>query len=527
MKTFLSIIFKMSLRRNKLIGVILSITRWNVEVDSAFLFPNRDRSSFLPPLPRSVPLTNSMSRSLHVVGGKSRRGLDAILEADTKMDPNKKNGSKKAKLRGAKKKRKRSTKEGFMNGTRRKREELMRKEERLQKIDEGNERTNVSQQNEELTEESKTEKSELKTYSGRYLEDNDIYITTDDTGRVTARKVEMVSDTSPDVTKQVSSSAVEAPSVIKEVEEESKRDAESSNKKAVDLETKKPTSVPKVKILKEEVPKPITSSGFNVVLTHCTADFDSLASAVGLAKLWSSNHQASKIDETFSNTDDKNSPNSTAFQSASMIPTFVVLPRGAHPSVTKFLALHKHLFPIRSLRSLPKDLSNLHRVGLVDAQRRERIGPAEPLLQHADRVTIVDHHVEGDSDIPEATDYIVEPVGSVSALVAEQLKKAGLELSEAEATLLALGIHADTGSLCFDSTTPRDAKALAWTMEQGASQAAIAEHAQSSLSVEQQGALTNALVNTNSTVVHGVTVSTVLLRYVANSFSNLMTEPFS
>ena len=87
---------------------------------------------------------------------------------------------------------------------------------------------------------------------------------------------------------------------------------------------------------------------------------------------------------------------------------------------------------------------------------------------------------------------------------------------------MALGIHADTGSLCFDSTTPRDAKALAWTMEQGASQAAIAEHAQSSLSVEQQGALTNALVITNSTVVHGVTVSTVLLRYVANSFSNLM-----
>ena len=63
--------------------------------------------------------------------------------------------------------------------------------------------------------------------------------------------------------------------------------------------------------------------------------------------------------------------------------------------------------------------------------------------------------------------------------------------------------------------------------KQGASQAAIAEHAQSSLSVEQQGALTNALVNNNSTVVHGVTVSTVLLRYVANSFSNLMTEPFS
>jgi CBS domain-containing protein len=91
-------------------------------------------------------------------------------------------------------------------------------------------------------------------------------------------------------------------------------------------------------------------------------------------------------------------------------------------------------------------------------------------------------------------------------------------LSEAEATLLALGIHADTGSLCFDSTTPRDAKALAWVMEQGASQAAIAEHARASLSQEQQGVLTQALINTNSTVVHGVTISTVLL--TADGFIN-------
>jgi CBS domain-containing protein len=109
----------------------------------------------------------------------------------------------------------------------------------------------------------------------------------------------------------------------------------------------------------------------------------------------------------------------------------------------------------------------------------------------------------------------------VSTLIVERLMEADLEddgLTEAEATLLALGIHADTGSLCFDSTTPRDAKALAWVMEQGASQAAIAEHAKSSLSPDQQGVLTQALINTNSTVVHGVTISTVLLS--ADGFIN-------
>jgi nanoRNase/pAp phosphatase (c-di-AMP/oligoRNAs hydrolase) len=284
-------------------------------------------------------------------------------------------------------------------------------------------------------------------------------------------------------------------------------------------------------------------TGFNVVLTHCTADFDSLASAVGLAKLWSSQgatdtHSSRDKDDDDDNDNDESNTiqqNGNGFDSSDSknFPTFVVLPRGAHPSVQRFLALHKHLFPIRSLKSLPPDLSKLNRLGLVDAQRRDRIGPAEHLLEHANRVVVVDHHVDMESDIPEATDYVVDKVGSVSTIIAERLKKqqeeqlkaaetnpdvVPLALTEAEATLLALGIHADTGSLCFDSTTPRDAKMLAWVMEQGASQVAIAEHAQSSLSQEQQGVSTQALINTNSTVAHGVTISTVLL--TAEGFIN-------
>jgi nanoRNase/pAp phosphatase (c-di-AMP/oligoRNAs hydrolase) len=247
----------------------------------------------------------------------------------------------------------------------------------------------------------------------------------------------------------------------------------------------------------------VPASGFNVVLTHCTADFDSLASAVGLAKLWSKKSADNDKKE---------------FDSQSHAPTFVVLPRGAHPGVQRFLNLHKHVFPIRSLRSLPTDLSGLNRLGLVDAQRRDRVGPAEHLIGLAKRITVVDHHVDMDSDIPEATDYVVDKVGSVSTLIVERLKEADIVLTEAEATLLALGIHADTGSLCYDSTTPRDAMALAWLLQMGASQAAIAEHAQASLSQEQQGVLTQALMNTNSTNVHGVTVSTVLLR--ADGFIN-------
>jgi nanoRNase/pAp phosphatase (c-di-AMP/oligoRNAs hydrolase) len=337
--------------------------------------------------------------------------------------------------------------------------------------------------------EAKKKVKKLEAISARYIDDNGLVITTDDRGRVIAVPAELKAE---DALKPAS-----APPTEKKPGEIIKKAVEMPKVHAAAKKVKK-------QFLKEEIPKDVGTGGFNVVLTHCTADFDTLASAVGLAKLWANDHPG------HDQHDEKQE--STGFHSSKNLPTFVVLPRGAHPAVEKFLALHKHLFPIRSLRSLPSDLTNLNRLGLVDAQRRDRVGPAEHLISYASRVTIVDHHIEGDSDIPEATDYVIDKVGSVSAMIAEQLRDAGFELTEAEATLLALGIHSDTGSLCFDSTTVRDAEALAWVMSQGASQAAIAEHAHSTLSREQQGVLTNALINTNSTVVHGVTVSTVLLR---------------
>jgi len=314
-------------------------------------------------------------------------------------------------------------------------------------------------------------------------------------------------------------------------------------------------------IMEEQPPPSVNEKRgepYNVVCTHITADFDTLASAIGLAKLWTlgiyHEHEEEKdedddnvkeADENKDEDDDEDTRGKRIVDGP--LPTYVVLPRGAHPDVQRFLSLHKHLFPIRSLKSLPgfsdADLKNNHhhnhhdhdrnpqspyrglqRVGLVDAQRRDRLGPAEILLPHAKKgVTIVDHHVDAESDIPEAVNYIVEPVGSVSTMIAERLRNAGnarrkhggfetkVELTEAEATLLALGIHSDTGSLVYDSTTAKDATMLGWAMEMGASQAAIAEHAKPSLSDEQQTVLTQALINVNSTTIRGVTISTVLL----------------
>ena len=222
----------------------------------------------------------------------------------------------------------------------------------------------------------------------------------------------------------------------------------------------------------------ILSEPCNVVLTHTNADFDSLAGAVALAKLWS-------------------------LERANSVPTHVVLPRGANPLVARFLAYHKHLLPVRGFKTIKKE--DISAVGVIDTQSRDRLGPAEPWLHSADYVCVVDHHVGVEGDI-EPDEYIVEDVGSVTTVLVERLRALNehilreqraplraLELTETEATLFALGIRADTGGLSYPATTPRDAYALAWLMEQGASQSAIAEFGQARLSAHQRDLLSQAM----------------------------------
>jgi nanoRNase/pAp phosphatase (c-di-AMP/oligoRNAs hydrolase) len=56
--------------------------------------------------------------------------------------------------------------------------------------------------------------------------------------------------------------------------------------------------------------------------------------------------------------------------------------------------------------------------------------------------------MNSDSDI-QSDDYVLDKVGPVSTLIVKQLMEAQLDagLTETEATVLALGIHTDTGSI--------------------------------------------------------------------------------
>jgi len=217
----------------------------------------------------------------------------------------------------------------------------------------------------------------------------------------------------------------------------------------------------------------------DIILCHVTADFDSLGAAVGLAKLY----RGSRI----------------------------VLAGSAHPTVERFLRLHRDEYPLVERRSVhPQRIRTLI---VADSQRRDRFGKTAEWfdLPQLENVVLLDHHPGQKSDIP-ATQIDIENVGATTTLVVEKLRSQPVELNIAEATVMALGIHVDTGSLTFDNATARDAIALAWLMERGANLSAISEYVEPSLSEGLQDLLSKAMVAIETEVVAGKTIAWVTLQ---------------
>ncbi len=217
----------------------------------------------------------------------------------------------------------------------------------------------------------------------------------------------------------------------------------------------------------------------DLILCHTTADFDALGAAVGLTRLL----PGSKI----------------------------VLPSGSHTAVRNFLALYRDEYPLIERRSV--DPEKIRSLTVVDTQQRDRLGKAEEWLDlpHLKEIIVYDHHLEQDLDIPATQSYIF-PVGATTTLIVEQLQQQQISLTPAEATVMALGIHVDTGSLTFEGATPRDALALAWLMQQEVSLSVLSEYREPSLSPQLQQLLTEALQNMQSTEVHGYTIAWVNLK---------------
>lgn len=172
-----------------------------------------------------------------------------------------------------------------------------------------------------------------------------------------------------------------------------------------------------------------------LVITHLSADFDAAASAYAASLLYQ--------------------------------PAAAVLPGSPNRNVRDFINLHSDIINFVSERSIRP--STVKKLIVTDTCEHERTGPKFSRLLRSGNVEAIvyDHHHTDRPDFPVSEAHI-EPVGSTTAMLVEKLLERGISISPAEATLFALGIHEDTGSLTFKTTDARDAVALAKLYELGA-----------------------------------------------------------
>src|SRR5690606_29389964 len=116
------------------------------------------------------------------------------------------------------------------------------------------------------------------------------------------------------------------------------------------------------------------------------------------------------------------------------------------------------------------------------------------------KVCVIDHHPRKKQSHPD-WEMQLDNTGACSTLLVEKIQNANLGLGNLEATMLLLGIFEDTGSLGYSNTTPRDARAVAFLLEQGADLNIVSRFLNPPLTNIQQQLYDRLLTNLSTHVV--------------------------
>jgi tRNA nucleotidyltransferase (CCA-adding enzyme) len=201
-----------------------------------------------------------------------------------------------------------------------------------------------------------------------------------------------------------------------------------------------------------------------IILTHEQADFDALGASLGAFLM---NEKA-----------------------------YPVLPRRLNRNVRAFLTLYGAELPFVEARDLPA--GPVHTVTLVDTQSLITLKG----MSRQTAVHVVDHH-QMRPELPKGWNITIDHVGACTTLFVEGLREHNGSLNALHATLLLLGIHEDTGSLTYTSTTPRDVRAAAYLMEQGASLQILSRYLNPPLSDDQRQVYDRLLSTAERHTIHG------------------------
>ncbi|WP_265444441.1 CBS domain-containing protein [Acetivibrio straminisolvens] len=191
----------------------------------------------------------------------------------------------------------------------------------------------------------------------------------------------------------------------------------------------------------------------DIITGHVNSDFDSLASMLAASKLY---------------------PHAV-----------MVLPGIIGKDVKKFLNLYRDSFHFLTVKDI--NIEQVERLIIVDTNSKSRLEKTLEKLVDKPGIDVIvyDHHPASENMIV-AQKITIEDVGACATLLADEIQKLGIELSPLEATVIALGIYADTNCLTLPGTTSKDAYALAFLLSKGANLQVIDDYMTNPLNLNQQ-----------------------------------------
>jgi tRNA nucleotidyltransferase (CCA-adding enzyme) len=173
-----------------------------------------------------------------------------------------------------------------------------------------------------------------------------------------------------------------------------------------------------------------------LIITHARADFDAFASMLLAARLFPR--------------------------------AMPILPGTTIYRLREVLSLYRDIADFRNIGFLRKRKKTaIRRIIVVDTKKQSQLREFTPWLDQAEDIRIFDHHPPTSDDLTRCA-LEQYPYGANATGLYFKLTESRLSLSAQEATIVLLGIYADTGNLTYPGTTARDALAVSRLLDVGA-----------------------------------------------------------
>lgn len=215
-----------------------------------------------------------------------------------------------------------------------------------------------------------------------------------------------------------------------------------------------------------------------IVVTHNNMDFDALAAQFGITRLYPS--------------------------------VKIVLGQPLQGNVRDFMALYRSSLPLIQAKYI--DFERVSRIFVVDCQHIDRLDSSvKSFLSEKKRtptIVVFDHHELDPNglNLIASSDSVIKPAGAATSLVVDEMRKRKIKLTQFEATLLALGIYEDTGSLSFSGTTELDARCVAYLLKYGVDLEQVNAYIRPKLNDEQINLLETLVINSRVEFFQGAKV---------------------